>query len=98
MKRLIGTLVMMMLAFNLAPAQSTKPDGAEKKAAGKNIQPAAATTVTGNGTPGRLSKWVGTAGTNTSVLGDAAIAEDKFGNVGIGSDQSREQVPLPLVR
>jgi hypothetical protein len=86
MKKLISTLAMMMLAFNLTLAQSARPVGAEKKAAVQTIQPAATTTVVGSGTPGRVSKWVGVTGTNTSVLGDTAISEDKFGNVGIGTD------------
>jgi hypothetical protein len=46
---------------------------------------AAAAAVTGSGTPGRLSKWVGTTGANTFVLGDSNIFEDKFGKVGIGT-------------
>jgi hypothetical protein len=39
--------------------------------------------VTGSGTTGRLSKWVGVPG--SSVLGDSVIFEDKFGKVGIGT-------------
>ncbi len=42
--------------------------------------------VTGSGTPGRLSKWSGVGGSNTFVLGDSNIFEDKFGKVGIGTD------------
>src|SRR5262249_41039400 len=41
--------------------------------------------VIGGGTLGRLTKWTGFTGTN-SVIGDTTIFEDKFGNVGIGTD------------
>ena len=40
--------------------------------------------VFGGGTGGRLTKWTGFT-TNTSVIGDSNIYEDKFGKVGIGT-------------
>jgi hypothetical protein len=40
--------------------------------------------VFGVGTGGRLTKWTGFT-TNTSVIGDSNIFEDKFGKVGIGT-------------
>src|SRR5262249_28364358 len=48
-------------------------------AAGPNLP------VLGGGTLGRLTKWTGFTSSN-SVIGDATIFEDKFGNVGIGTD------------
>src|SRR5262249_2511869 len=48
-------------------------------AAGPSLQ------VIGGGTLGRLPKWTGFTFTN-SVIGDSTIFEDKFGNVGIGTD------------
>jgi hypothetical protein len=86
MKRLIGTLAILALLVNLAQAQSTRQAGTKKdKPASANFQAAAASNVTGSGTPGRLSKWVGTSGSSTFVLGDSNIFEDKFGKVGIGT-------------
>jgi hypothetical protein len=87
MKRLIGTLALLVLLVNLAQAQSTRQAATKQDKAAKsaNLQAAAASNVTGSGTPGRLSKWVGTSGSNTFVLGDSNILEDKFGKVGIGT-------------
>src|SRR5262245_42489015 len=48
-------------------------------AAGPNLP------VLGGGTLGRITKWTGFNSSN-SVIGDTTIFEDKFGNVGIGSD------------
>ena len=51
------------------------------------ITPMASATnqqVFGGGTGGRLTKWTGFT-TNTSVIGDSNIYEDKFGKVGIGT-------------
>ena len=46
---------------------------------------AASLPVVGNGTLGRLTKWMGSTGSN-SIVGDTSIFEDKLGNVGIGTD------------
>src|SRR5689334_21413536 len=57
--------------------------------AGKGQAPApqaGSSAVTGSGTPGRISKWSGVSGSNTYVLGDTTIFEDKFCKVGIGTD------------
>ena len=48
-------------------------------AVGLNLQ------VFGAGTLGRLTKWTGFTSSN-STIGDSTIFEDKFGNVGIGTD------------
>src|SRR5213592_4363352 len=87
MKRLLCATTIIMLLVNLAAAQSTKRANAkpDNQGSGGNIQPAATNTVTGSGMPGRLSKWVGTTGSSTFVLGDSNIFEDKFGKVGINT-------------
>src|SRR5712692_1827466 len=41
--------------------------------------------VVGSGTLGRLTKWTGLTSGN-SFIGDTSIFEDKYGNVGIGTD------------
>jgi hypothetical protein len=53
----------------------------------ENVQvtPGAANSLSGSGTPGQLAKWTGVAGSNTYVLGNSTIFEDKFGKVGIGT-------------
>ncbi|HZM86921.1 MAG TPA: hypothetical protein VFF31_10385 [Blastocatellia bacterium] len=48
------------------------------------VQPAASTPVTGSGTAGQITKWLGFNGTSFTI-GDSAITEDKFGNIGIGT-------------
>jgi hypothetical protein len=48
-------------------------------AAGPNL------SVVGGGTVGRLTKWTGFNSSN-AIIGDTTIFEDKFGNVGIGTD------------
>jgi len=48
------------------------------------VQPAASSPVTGSGTPGQITKWLGSNPTAFTV-GDSGITEDKFGNVGIGT-------------
>ena len=64
---------------------STLAQGLAKKEKNKTITPAAAGSVVGSGTPGRISKWSGVSGSSTYVLGDSNIFEDKFGRVGIGT-------------
>jgi hypothetical protein len=51
----------------------------------ENIQVAPSAATSGSGTPGRISKWAGVAGSSTYVLGDSNIFEEKFGKVGIGT-------------
>jgi hypothetical protein len=41
--------------------------------------------VVGSGTPGRITRWTGSSGSGSSI-GDSSIFEDKFGNIGIGTD------------
>jgi len=44
--------------------------------------------VTGSGTTGRLAKWAGSRDQQSFYIDDPNIAEDKFGNVGIGGSPS----------
>src|SRR5215510_5094910 len=69
-----------------SPSFSIKP-----MAAGPNL------TVLGGGTLGRLTKWTGFTSSN-SVIGDTTIFEDKYGNVGVGTDSptSRFTVAGPI--
>jgi hypothetical protein len=47
--------------------------------------PGAAVPVTGSGTVGQLTRWVGSGPNGGFILGDSIITEDKFGKVGIGT-------------
>jgi hypothetical protein len=49
--------------------------------------------VVGGGTLGRLTKWTGFTSSN-SFLGDSTIFEDKFGNVGIGTDSPTSRLTV----
>lgn len=91
MNKYLSAIATLVLLFSLAPAQSTKKASDEK--AGKKIQPAAAVSVTGSGTTGRLPKWAGTNST-TSVLNDSNITEDKFGKIGIGTTLPTSQLTV----
>jgi trimeric autotransporter adhesin len=78
--RKIFTIALIMTMISAAKAQ--EPSAAKK--AGTQPQ-AAAASVTGSGTTGQLSKWLGVDGASTHTLGDSIIFEDKFGKVGIGT-------------
>jgi trimeric autotransporter adhesin len=71
--------------FSLTPGASaglmTTP------AAGPNL------TVMGSGTLGRLPKWTGFTSSH-SIIGDSTIFEDKFGNVGIGTDSPTSRLTV----
>ncbi len=56
-------------------------------AVGPNLQ------VFGAGTLGRLTKWTGFTSSNSSI-GDSTIFEDKFGNVGIGTDSPTSKLTV----
>ena len=85
-----------MLLLNVAVAQSSKQGGAKSndRASTSNLQPAATNPVAGRGTPGRISKWTGVFGSDTFTLGDSNIFEDKFGNVGIGTDSPTSKLTV----
>ena len=87
MRRLLQSTAMpaaLLLIASLALAQSpirNRPQSARSAApASSGVQ----LPVIGGGTLGKLTKWTGFA-SNNSVIGDANIFEDKFGNVGIGT-------------
>jgi hypothetical protein len=70
-------LIIQLLTLSGANAQTLSK---------KNKDPQAAnSSVTGSGTPGRISKWAGVSGSSTYILGDSNIFEEKFGKVGIGT-------------
>jgi hypothetical protein len=85
LKKMFASATVVILALVLAigqtNAQTKNPQ--QKKS---EIAPAAgsASTVSGNGTAGQLSKWVGN-NTTSYVLGDSIIFEDKYGKVGVGT-------------
>ena len=87
MKRLICAIAILALSLNMTLAQATKKAGtkSENKTTSGIIQPAATTPVTGSGTPGQLTKWMGVDGSNTFTVGDSNITEDKFGKIGVGT-------------
>ena len=66
--------------------------------AGSNVNPTPTVSAgnlpgLGGGTLGRLSKWTGLTSSN-SVIGDTTIFEDKFGNVGIGTDSPTSKLTV----
>jgi hypothetical protein len=84
MRRIYCAIGMLAMIAALVPAQTIKQTS-EKSGKAKseaNFQISAG-TVSGGGTINFLPKWVGAPG--TSVLGDSAVFEDKFGKVGIGT-------------
>jgi hypothetical protein len=76
----------LLLVTYAVAAQAQANNTTSQSLTKKGSTPQAANgAVSGGGTPGRLSKWSGVAGSNTFVLGDSGIFEDKFGKVGIGT-------------
>ena len=81
--------MVLLLAYAAAAQTQTKVNDnrnstAQKTArAGQTSIAGATTPVTGSGTTGYLTKWVGVPG--ASVIGDTNLFEDKFGRVGIGT-------------
>ncbi len=59
-----------------------KPEARNKAS---NVATTSSVPVTGGGTLGQLTKWIGTNASGGFILGDSIITEDKFGNVGIGT-------------
>src|SRR5262249_27874515 len=49
--------------------------------------------VSGGGTLGRLTKWNGFSSSN-SFIGDTSIFEDKYGNVGVGTDSPTSRLTV----
>ena len=79
--------VVLFAAYALtAQAQTTAADNQQSSAKKGNVIQAAGPSlpVLGGGTVGQLTRWVGFTGSN-SFIGDSAITEDKFGQIGIGT-------------
>src|SRR5262245_50166878 len=77
--------LMTLAAYGQNPKKTEMRSSLSRLSENVQVTPNAANSVSGNGTPGRLSKWTGVSGSNTYVLGDSGIFEDKFGKVGIGT-------------
>jgi len=89
MKRLLictGALLSIVLSFGNAQAQ-TKPNTTQDSSAitpQGNKGAATTTPVVGSGTPGQLTKWLG-SDSSSYTLGNSVITENKFGLIGIGT-------------
>ncbi|HEV8482307.1 MAG TPA: hypothetical protein VGV87_02005 [Blastocatellia bacterium] len=97
MRRLIFTTAIIALLISMTAAQTTQRRVAksDKRESSDSVHSAAATNpVAGGGTPGRISKWTGVFGSSTFTLGDSNIFEDKFGNVGIGTDSPTSKLTV----
>jgi hypothetical protein len=84
----LGILIwVMILSLDNTRAQ-TAPDAANRKetltAKTKQVAEAATTPVTGNGSAGQLTKWLGSDGSSFTI-GNSIITESKFGQIGIGT-------------
>ena len=78
----------LMAATNSRANAGSNPNAnLSPMAAGPNLQ------VLGGGTLGRLTKWTGFSSSN-SFIGDTTIFEDKFGNVGIGTDSPTSKLTV----
>jgi hypothetical protein len=75
-------LALAPFGFHLLPVENTSTTVG---AGLRGPLPASGFPVFGGGTVGRITKWTGFTSSN-SVVGDTTIFEDKFGNVGIGTD------------
>jgi hypothetical protein len=69
----------------MMPAAFTRTSIGSRSSAVRLTPLAGNLQVLGNGTLGRLTKWMGFTSSN-AVIGDSIIFEDKFGKVGIGTD------------
>jgi hypothetical protein len=79
MKNAICAMVCAMGMVGL-PLKLSAQTGQNEKVNHSKFQISATTPVTGNGTVGRISKWL-----SFNSIGDSNINEDKFGKVGIGT-------------
>src|SRR5882724_1784585 len=78
-----GFSIALIFVFLVGAAFAQDTTKQNKK---QTIAPAAASNpVTGSGTAGQITKWTGVSGSNTYVVGDSNIFEDKFGKIGIGT-------------
>ncbi len=86
-----GAWAILLLAFYAVQAQTPATPNQSATKQGNAAPPAAASTVSattaavsGSGTSGQITKWLGSNSTGY-VLGDSTISEDKYGKVGIGT-------------
>jgi len=84
----LGGRAKFAFSWPLVPGTSLVTPSGVTPAAGGPALP-----VIGGGTLGRLTKWTGFTGSN-SVIGDTTIFEDKFGNVGIGTDSPTSKLTV----
>src|SRR5215831_18612826 len=87
MRRLLQSTAMPTALLLIAPLAFAQSPIHSRPQSARSAAPAPAGVqlpVIGGGTLGKLTKWTG-FNSNNSVLGDANIFEDKFGNVGIGT-------------
>lgn len=84
----IAIILVLALAGGYSNAQTIsqkkEPNNPATKKADSVQQAGSASAVTGSGTAGQLTRWLGTNGTSY-VIGDSIITEDKFGRIGIGT-------------
>jgi hypothetical protein len=78
-------VIVLIVAFTLSGAYAQEQRPAKKAKGSNQFAPLAASSVTGSGTPGQITKWTGVSGSNTYTIGDTNITEDKFGKIGIGT-------------
>ena len=80
------TIVTVLIVALMLTGADAQEQPSAKKAKGNNQSIAAtASSVTGSGTPGQITKWTGVSGSSTFTIGDSIITEDKFGKLGIGT-------------
>jgi hypothetical protein len=78
-----GFSIALMFVLLTGAVLAQEPIKQNKKQA---VAPASASNpVVGSGTSGQITKWSGVSGSNTYVVDDSNITEDKLGKVGIGT-------------
>lgn len=84
-RRMILGAVLAVLVVALGNgSQPARAGGPRASHTSTNTAAAGGSAVTGSGTAGQMSRWVGYAG-GSYVLGNSNITEDKFGKIGIGT-------------
>jgi hypothetical protein len=80
-QRLFALISIFVILATLSVAQD--PTRQDKK---KTVAPATTSNpVTGSGSAGQMTKWLGVDGASAYTIGDSNVTEDKFGKVGIGT-------------
>ena len=81
----LAAIVVLVVASVCAQKLAAQRSGDSSAPAPQITPQATSQPVVGVGTPGRLAKWAGLTAT-TSTIADSNISEDKFGNLGIGTE------------